>query len=508
MGARRQFKGRGPMTTASISVPLDREVATPSHAVRLLQVFVITLMLLPADYVIKAIGAGGYAAALVSYVLLMLWLAATLFGEHNPFACRYPVRIALAMLWVVSLLSYLMMNRGLMSSTQLASADRWLMQLAGISGVVLVAAECLNSLEDVRRVLRTLTWAGAICGIVAALQFKAGTDLTRYLKLPGFALNAAVAINTGIGVRGGESRVPGTATDPIELGVVAGMLLPLAAYLLMHDTERPKWRRWVPFLCIALAVPASVSRSGVLAVVVSLGVLVVSLPPTRRLKGMAAIPPALAAVFVTAHGLIGTLTSYFLAGTADSSVAHRTNNYPYVEQLVQQAPWLGQGGGTYIPHSAVNILDNEYLTTAIQLGLLGLFALAFFLIWPAVAALVARKNSTDPKLRDLCAALAGAEFAAVVCSATFDSLSFPMFVNVQALVAGLCGAVWMLAGRRIALPFISMEDLSDGLVLDRRAHLATQGRYGPGDPAYFYWAVLRTRGQASYLSVNRRGVAG
>jgi O-antigen ligase len=443
------------VTTASISIPLDRQAAAPSHAVRLLQVFAITLMLLPADYVIKAIGADGYAAALVSYVLLLLWLAATLFGEHNPFARRYPVRITLAALWVVSLLSYLMMNRALMTSTQLASADRWLMQLAGVSGAVLVAAECLNSLEDVRRVLRALTWGGAICGIVAALQFKAGADLTRYLKLPGFTLNATAAINAGIGIRGGESRVPGTATDPIELGVVAGMLLPLAAYLLMHDTERPKWRRWVPFLCISLAVPASVSRSGVLAVVVSLGVLIVSLPPARRLKGMAAIPPAIAVVFVVAHGLIGTLTSYFLAGTADSSIAHRTNNYPYVEQLVHQAPWLGQGGGTYIPQSAVNILDNEYLTISIELGLLGLFALAFFLIWPAVAALVARKGTTDPKLRDLCAALAGAEFAAVICSATFDSLSFPMFVNVQALVAGLCGAVWMLARQQDRVTFHS-----------------------------------------------------
>jgi hypothetical protein len=47
----------------------------------------------------------------------------------------------------------------------------------------------------------------------------------------------------------------------------------------------------------------------------------------------------------------------------------------------------------------------------------------------------------------LCAALAGAELAAVVCSATFDSFGFPMFANAQALVVGLIGAAWLLADR-------------------------------------------------------------
>jgi hypothetical protein len=45
----------------------------------------------------------------------------------------------------------------------------------------------------------------------------------------------------------------------------------------------------------------------------------------------------------------------------------------------------------------------------------------------------------------LCAALAGATLAAGVCSLTFDSLSFPMFSNVYALVIGLIGACWRIA---------------------------------------------------------------
>jgi O-antigen ligase len=432
------------MTALAPGLRLGKRTALRSQAVPLLQVFAVTIMVFPSNVVIKTIGAGGYVAALVGYLLLLGWLATTLFGLHNPLDHRSPVRIALCGPWLVSLASYALMNRATLSFTQQSGADRWLLQLADVSGVILVASECLRSVEDIRRVLRALTWGGAFCGIVAALQFWLRRDITPYLRvLPGFTLNQ-VAGFIGIGTRGALNRVAGTAIDPIELGVVAGMLLPLAVYLVIHDTQRSKVSRWIPVVCIALAVPASVSRAAMLSAIVALGVLIISLPPAQRLMGVTGILVAAAGIFVTAHGLIGTLKDYFFAGTSDSSIAHRVNEYPYVEQLVRQAPWFGQGGGTYIV-TEVHILDNEYLTTTIELGLVGVVALTFYLLWPALAALAARTHTRDQAVRDLCAALAGSELAALLCSATFDSLSFPMFVNVQALIVGLIGAVWLVS---------------------------------------------------------------
>jgi O-Antigen ligase len=430
------------------SLAIDQRIASRSYAVPLLQVFAVTVMVFPSNAVIKAIGADGYVAALVAYCIFLTYITATLFGFHNPLDHRSPVRISVCTLWIVSLTSYVLMNRAMLNPTELASADRWLMQLAGISGVILVAAECLRSVEDIHRVLRALTWGGAFCGVVAALQFKLHLDITPYLRqLPGFSLNQTEASNVVIGSRGGLNRVPGTAIDPIELGVAAGMLLPLAVYMGIYDVERTKAQRWIPVICIAAAIPASVSRSAFLAAGIGLGVLVISLPAAERLAGLVGILLGVAAIFLTAHGLIGTLKAFFLAGTSDPSVAHRVNNYPFVEQLVRHAPWFGQGGGTYIAPDTVHILDDQYLTTAIELGLLGVAALIFFSLWPALAALTARRKTADPGLRALCAALAGAQLVAIACSATFDSLSFPMFVNVQAMSIGLIGAVWLLVSR-------------------------------------------------------------
>lgn len=420
-----------------------------SSAVTLLSVMVLTLFIFPSNAVIHAVGGAGYAAALVSYVILLIYVGATIMGLHHPLQYHSPIRTALCALWIVSLISYVLMDKALLNQTQQSGAERWLLQMAGVSGIILVASECIDSYEDIRRVLRALCWGDAICGLVAGMQWWLNKDITPYLReLPGFTINAAAGIY-GIESRGGVARVAGTGIDPIEMGVVAGMVLPIAIYLAMYDKHRSLTARWLPVALIAICIPTSVSRSAILAAVVSVGTLLISMSPRTRVSLLAGLPVALGVVFVSSHGLIGTLNQYIFAGTTDNSITHRLDNYPYVEQLVRQSPLFGQGGGTYYFTTQVNILDNQYLTTAVELGLVGTVVLVFYLFWPAAAALSARKLALNDSTRDLCAALAGAELAALLCSGTFDSLSFPLFVNTQALVAGLIGAAWLIAHRDV-----------------------------------------------------------
>ncbi len=81
----------------------------------------------------------------------------------------------------------------------------------------------------------------------------------------------------------------------------------------------------------------------------------------------------------------------------------------------------------------------------VELGLVGVLALLVFLLVPPIVAIVAWRSSTNPELRLVCAALAAAAMPAAMTSVTFDSMSFPMFVNLYALVIGLIGACWRLA---------------------------------------------------------------
>jgi O-Antigen ligase len=424
----------------------SRAASPRSHAVLLLQVFALLVMVIPSDTVIEAVGAAGYPAGLFGMFVFAAFLAACFTGLHNPLRHRHPIRGVLCLLWLSVLVSYVVMDRSTLSVAQMAGADRMLMQLALITGVALVAAECLHSLEDVRRVLRVLCWGGALCGVVAALQFWVSLDITPYLReLPGFSLNFH---NAGILDRAALNRVAGTAIHPIELGVVAGMLLPLAIYLALHDHERSLRSRWTPVALIGIAIPASVSRSAILAVGLAMAMLIVLMPVRQRLVALCAVPLAVCAVFMSAPGVIGTLSSLFEAGTSDSSITYRVEDYPLAERLVQEAPVFGHGPGTYLPVDLVDIFDNQYLKTAVEFGMVGIVALLAYLALPVILALIARRRSKDPELRLLCAALAGSALAATVCSLTFDSLSFPMFSNVHALVIGLIGAGWRFAASR------------------------------------------------------------
>ena len=429
--------------TQAIATSTNDRAASRPHAVIMLQLFVLALMVIPSDTVIPWIGAEGYPAALVGMFMFAVLAVSTLLGLDRRRGPRNPIAVVLCLFWLSVLASYVLMNRNTLTVAEMAAADRLLMQLTVITGVALVAAECLGSVADVRRVLRVLCWGGAFCGVVAALQYWLSLDLSTSLReLPGFSVNGT---DPGIITRGALNRVSGTAVYPIELGVVAGMLLPLAIYLGFHDTGRSAARRWTPAALIALGVPASVSRSAILAFVVALAVLIVLMPVRQRVIAFLAMPLTLVAVFMTAPGLIGTLATFFGAGTSDASVQSRLSDYPMVERSLADSPWFGRGGWTYIADNAFDVLDNQYLKTAVELGLVGVLALSVFFIVPAIAALNARRRSADPELRFLCAALTGASLAAAVCSLTFDSLSYPMFIGVYALIIGLIGAGWRIS---------------------------------------------------------------
>jgi hypothetical protein len=440
--------GSAVTTSASASpvVAQATDAIAREHGLRIVQTFAVALFVVPSNYVIRAIGAVGYPAGLVGVFAMAAWIVAVILGQHDPRLTRHPIRGVLAMFWIVTLASYILTDRSLLNSTQLLGADRWLMQVAEMTGVALLAAECLNSLDDVRRVLRVLSWASAFCGVVVLLQWRVHFDLAPYLgRLPGLTDDGTTQ---SMMTRGGLTRVSGTGIHPIELGVTAAMLLPIAIWAAMQTDVRSNARRWAPVLLTAIALPATVSRSAVIAIVCAFGVFIVLMPARQRLTAFALVPVAIGAVFVSAHGEIGTLAQLFTAGNSDSSVAHRTNNYPYVSHLVSQAPWLGTGGGTYFPDATLqHVLDNEYLTTAIQLGVSGAVALACFFLFPLRIALSARRRSHDPSLRLLSAGLAGAALAGGICSAFFDSFSFPLFYNVYAILLGLVGACWRLSKR-------------------------------------------------------------
>ncbi|MGA3539793.1 O-antigen ligase family protein [Micromonosporaceae bacterium DT194] len=416
------------------------------QAAFVLQVFILTVFLFPSDTVIRVIGAQGYVAGITAIVLFLAWAVTAILGFHDPVHTRYPVRGALGFFWIASLLSYAMMPFYSPDATQRLSADRWVMLLIGMSGVILMAAEHLRSWPDILRVVRMVVWGGAFSGFVALFQFWFRWDLKPYLRMPlvGFEHDGAYS---GFQARDALMRVSGTANHPIELGVIAALILPLALWLAFYDTARRPLRRWAPAGVIGMCIPMSVSRSAILSLAVALAVLIVLLPVVNRAKMLAFLPVGIVVIFATTPGYLRTILGSFTGAGTDPSITNRLNNYPRVWAAVQERPWLGQGGGTDIAPDATKILDNQYLKSAIELGGVGLLALCLYFFVPVVAALIARTWFTEEAPRALCAAIGGACLVAGVGSFTFDAFSFAQFAAVHALVVGLSGTLWLHARR-------------------------------------------------------------
>jgi O-antigen ligase len=420
---------------------------------RLLLVYVVILFLIPSDEVISPLGASGYVASVVAMGLFGVAAALVVRGVERP---RNPLRSVLFLLWLVTLASYLSFHLAAQDPAETYAADRWVLLLMEVTGVILVTGWCLTRVDHVTTLLRTLAWAGAFCGLVAGLQFWFAWDLTPVLReVPGLVQHGD---EFGIQLRGSLNRVAGTAIHPIELGTTTAMLLPFALHLVLFDRVRPLWRRLLPCLLVAFGIPASVSRSAVLAVAVSLGIYVLCLPASRRVLCLGLAPVAVSAVFVSAPGLIGTLLSFFRAGTSDPSIRSRVGDYPLVESRVLEHPLFGAGGGTFIPQNAFEVLDNQYLKAAIEVGLVGLVVLVAYLVVPFVVALRARRQVGDPVMASVSSACAGATAAAVTCLFAFDGFSFPMFTGVHAVVLGLCGVCGLVARARLTSGSADQEE--------------------------------------------------
>jgi O-antigen ligase len=429
--------------------PCDRAAPTAGGAntdeewpVRIVAAFAIALFVFPSNSVVKAVGANGYVASLVGLAALGVWVGAVGFGRHNPLERRSPLRIGVALLWIASLISYGLMSLSRQTDRVQLAGDRWLLQLAMVTGVAFVASEGIRTLDGLRRVVRAVVLGASVCSIVGLLQFTLRLDLTAYLRmLPGFELNLQAP---NLEVRYGLTRVFGTAIHPIEFGVANAMVLPLALWQARFASGSRQWRRWAPPLLISGGAVVSVSRSAVVGLVIALAVLLTLIPAKDRALGFLILPVGLIAVFLAVPGYYRTMSDFFLAGGTgtDPSVSARTDDYSLVTEQLAGSVVFGQGPGRFIPGNALEILDNQYLATAIDLGLVGLTCLLVFLVLPMTMALSVRRRTHDPQVRWLCASLAGSALASVVCTFTFDSFSFPMFVGAQALIAGLAGACW------------------------------------------------------------------
>ncbi len=404
-----------------------------------LSLVVVFVLLIPENYVLvgplKSVGNPAQLAALFAFAL---WGSARILGLLG---CRpnHPVRWALLLYTLATLTAFAAGMTRILLAQESAGAVRAPYPTLAVLGVGLMAIDGLETRERVETLILRILRCALVAALIGILEFAHGGFTYRdVLRLPIFTTNTQIVDDS----RSGYSRIDAAAAHPIEFAVALASLAPLALHFSLYGSTRQQRRMATASLVAILVVtPLTVSRSGLLALAVGLGVYSVHL--TRRQKINLVVLSALGVgLFRQAvPGLLGTLRSYFVAGDSDPSIQGRLEDYARIPGLLADSEVFGRGLGTFQP-SVYFYLDNQYLGSLLEGGFVGLCA--FIALWVVGIGVArgTRRRTTSPRLAGLAQALAASIASLSIAAVTFDLMSFNQTAYLLFILIGAAGALW------------------------------------------------------------------
>lgn len=417
-------------------------VRSPADPITLVSFGVLLLFMIPTRYVIQPLGGAGSPAILVGYIAAAYWGVLRLTSTEESFGVHQPVRVGLAVLFFAVLASYVAGWSHSLSSVEALNSDRTLLVWIGYAGMALLTVDGPSSRSRLDNMLRRMVFGAAFMSFAAMANFLAGFDMSAMLAPPGLTYN--VPAFTSDFARSDFTRAFGTADHPIEFGVVAAAILPLALHYAFNDTDRGVIVRWLPVCFIGFAIPMAISRSAIIGAAIVAIYLLPSLPSHHRLTMVVGGLVGVAAMTVVVPGLLGTIRSFFVNSGVDPSVSGRTDDYDVVFETFRQFPIFGRGFGTYTPTAGFNFIDNQYLMTLVESGLVGLLAMLLFLAIGYSAARSTKRRAGDQTTRNLAQSLAAGIAVHITAFATYDALVFRTSAMSLFLLVGAAGALWRL----------------------------------------------------------------
>ena len=303
--------------------------------------------------------------------------------------------------------------------------------LASFLLVFYLIVSVVRTRELVHFLVKVLVAAGSILAVFAIVESRTGYNPFEHLGAVVPFLQDSQVRTGEVLARAGNRRVFASAQSPIALGAAFVLLIPLAVYLVWRTK---KWFWAVAGVLLVLGVLAPVSRTSVVMLLPVFLVFVWLRPSqTRRLWPL--LVPVVCAAYIAVPGTLGSLKGAFFP--AEGLIAQQTNNPgttgsgriadidPALEEWEAQ-PLLGQGYSTRQTgreNRQTLILDNQWLKTLVETGVVGTFA------WIWLYARFIRRLGVEAR-RDpsedgvLAVALASSVAAYAVGMFFFDAFSF------------------------------------------------------------------------------------
>ncbi|MET7473679.1 O-antigen ligase family protein [Streptomyces sp. NPDC005648] len=418
-------------------------------ATAVLTVYLVLAFFIPSNLALPALGGVGTPANVFALLGLLWYLATWLGGRVLPAPGTRLVRIALCVLGLAVMAAYIADAMRESSHEEVLGADRGLIGfLVWVSLVVLTSA-AVQERDRLDVLMRRVVVMASLVAAIGFYDFFAATNIADSIHIPG--LQSSVAAVTTLD-RGAFTRPRATTAQPLEFAGMLAILLPFAIQQALDPVRRHLHvlRRWAPVALMAGALPLSVSRTSIIGLLIVALVMVPRWKPARRWAAIGVMTASVAVFKVLIPGLIGTITGLFASflSNSDSSTQARTVKYSAIVPYLKEHPLFGRGFGTFTP-DLYFFTDNQYMLGLAEMGLLGLVALfTLFITGIHQGGAIRRLARTDSD-RELGQAFFASSLVALVISATFDSLSFPMFAGMYFLILG-AGASYLGFIRREA----------------------------------------------------------
>ncbi|MFW0795331.1 O-antigen ligase family protein [Gordonia sp. CPCC 205515] len=348
-----------------------------------------------------------------------------------------PGALILLAYWFLWLLLY---GVGLLSGgdyTVATSRTRAMITLTSYVGVGLYVIARVRTQRVRMIVLGSLAAGLSFACLVGFLQGVSTVDLRYLFQPPGFVLNTD---DLTLSQRDGATRVRGTSSHPIEFSVLAASCIPLTIYLSRYSTRRSARILAVGGCILALlALPASVSRTGIIAVIAAMMVYMLAFRVRVILPAILIAATAIGAYTASFPHITTALWQTITGSAEDNSIKGRTADYAAVGDLLREHPLFGLGlGGS--PPEAIGFLDNEWMQAIVQGGLMGLAAMSLVMCGAFFGISASLRRATSQQEREQAYMLGGIVVGIAASSFTFDLFAFAQASTLLFVVFGLLWA--------------------------------------------------------------------
>jgi polysaccharide biosynthesis protein PslJ len=403
--------------------------------------FVVFLTAIPARLVPVGLPASLSLASLVGLLLGGWWMCAHLV-HHLGMAKGWNLVRAVILTYALSLLlTYGYATTRYLPFDELHSTDHTIVTMASLIAVALAVCDGVRDAERLHFLLKIVVCGATFMAVVGLIQSVLSFDLTRYLELPGLRPSFDDSLYHNVLERDDLRRPAGTAGHPIEFGAVCAMALPLGLYYALRPhlgfLNRMFWAT-----CAAVTGIGSVlalSRSAMICLAVAAMFLVIGWPLRRTLTAIAVVGVSFLVTGLAAPRLITALVTLFASASSDPSIQTRTQDYDPAFVEAARHPWLGRGLGTWLS-TKYNILDNQYLHTLLENGVVGVVAFALLFTVPVVCLLRLWRRLDNRHDREFVLALAAALSVNTIGSITYDSLTYTIATGLTFVLIGATAA--------------------------------------------------------------------